>query len=221
MEKTERTHRTMENRNMEKVTEVRVQKVIEDRNMDRVMEKTTTVHRMMEKKTKRVMEENYGGESAESKEGEDKDTAESDEEEDKDCPESDGENASTDGEEEESEYRQCNAGPEMFKIKITRKQWNNIKPKHGDMKLSPPWTDVLYNEFRKTNPCCTLVFKYQHVKASGSRKKNAPYFRDTAKCSFNDCKAMYSILRRSSLTPKTISFNVVQFGVVTHQKKES
>ena len=81
-------------------------------------------------------------------------------------------------------YRRCKEGPKMFRITITRKQWNKLKPKHGQKRLRPPWTDVLYDEFLKENPSCTLAFKYQHVKTSYSRKIKSPFFRASARCTF-------------------------------------
>ena len=72
--------------------------------------------------------------------------------------------------------RKCKAGPKKFNIAMTRKQWNKIKPKHGKQKLRPPWTDTFYQEFLKKNPCCTLAFKYQHVKTKDSRKKEFAIF---------------------------------------------
>jgi hypothetical protein len=81
-------------------------------------------------------------------------------------------------------YRRCKAGPKMFRITITRKQWNKLKPKHGQKRLRPPWTDVLYDEFLKENSSCTLAFKYQHVKTSYSRKIKSPFFRASARCTF-------------------------------------
>ncbi|XP_014831370.1 PREDICTED: glutamic acid-rich protein-like [Poecilia mexicana] len=62
-----------------------------------------------------------------------------------------------------SDYRQCKAGPRNFKIKITRKEWKKIKPKHRHSQLRHPWTEILYDKFNKINPCCTLSFKYQYT----------------------------------------------------------
>ena len=115
-------------------------------------------------------------------------------------------------------YRRCKAGPKVFKITITRKQWNKLKPKHGMKSLRPPWTDVLYEEFLKENACCTLAFKYQHVKTSYSRKIKSPFFRASALCTFEGCKAVYSFSKKSrpKSTDKRICFKVMRFGEVRH-----
>lgn len=63
--------------------------------------------------------------------------------------------------------------------------------------LRPPWTDILYQEFLKKNACCTLAFKYQNVKTTDSRKKKSPFFRATAHCTFDGCKAVYSFSKKA------------------------
>ncbi|MEQ2261025.1 hypothetical protein XENORESO_004556, partial [Xenotaenia resolanae] len=93
----------------------------------------------------------------------------------------------------QSDYRRCNAGTRKFKIMITSKQWKKIKPKHGGSQLIPPWTDTLYHKFMEKNPCCTLSFKYQHVKMNNSRKKKSPFFHAAAKCTFNGANAIYVV----------------------------
>lgn len=74
-----------------------------------------------------------------------------------------------------SDYRQCTPGPRYFKIQITRKEWKKIKPNLRHSQLRHPWTDILYDQFYKINPCCTLSFKYQHVKVSSSHKKSVHF----------------------------------------------
>ena len=119
-------------------------------------------------------------------------------------------------------YRRCKAGPKMFRITITRKQWNKLKPKHGQKRLRPPWTDVLYDEFLKENTSCTIAFKYQHVKTSYSRKIKSPFFRASARCTFEGFKAVYSFSKKSSpkSTDKRICFKVLRFGEVRHRNNQ-
>ncbi|XP_016520960.1 uncharacterized protein LOC107834332 [Poecilia formosa] len=121
-----------------------------------------------------------------------------------------------------SDYRQCKAGLRNFKIKITRKEWKKIKPKHHHSQLRHPWTEILYDQFNKINPCCTLSFKYQHVKLSSSRKKTCPFFIARAKCTFNGCNAIYTFRKKNIPKPfdSKISFIVKRLGSVTHRKKE-
>lgn len=88
-------------------------------------------------------------------------------------------------------------GQKVFKIAITRRKWNKLKPKHVKKNLRPPWTDTFYQEFLKKNACCTLAFKYQNVKTTDSRKKKSPFFRATAHCTFDGCKAVYSFSKKA------------------------
>lgn len=74
-----------------------------------------------------------------------------------------------------SEYRITKPGPRKFQLKFQKQIWDKIKPKVGSSKLKMAWTNVIYKQFRKCNPCCTLVFKYNHAKTHLSRKQSCPY----------------------------------------------
>ena len=134
-----------------------------------------------------------------------------------DCVES-----KNDTEVDKNESRIIKPGPRKFKIKIPKKTWGNIKPKKGSTKLKRPWTNIIYKQFRKYNPCCTLVFKYHHVKMQDSRKRSCPYLMIKAVCSFSTCRAIYlfKMPKKPSNTAKSVSIQVTRFGKVKHLKGE-
>ena len=122
----------------------------------------------------------------------------------------------------EDTYRTCVVGPKEFKFKVARKNWIKIKPEKGKRQLRPPWTDIFYNEFRKSNPSCTLAFKYQNIRTRDSRKKKSPYLRATAKCTFEGCEAVYTFTRKGppKYNAKKITVMVTRFGEVKHLKSQ-
>ena len=156
-------------------------------------------------------------------EGEKDEQEESYTEDTEDMPAAEESDRSLDAEgaqDEENDNRNCKPGQKRFNIFITKKQWDKITPKHDMNKLRSPWTDILYNEFLKENPCCTLAYKYQHVKKSHSHKKKCHYFSAKAKCTFDDCAAVYIFSKRKKpkSTDRKIRFQVIRIGAVTHRK---
>lgn len=93
-------------------------------------------------------------------------------------------------------------------------------PERLNSKLRPPWTTCLYNYFKNENPCCTLSFKYQHVKAPKSRKRNNPYLRILAVCTFPSCKAQYSFIMQKKNTDEDVKILVHQTGDIQHKLSE-
>ncbi|KAK9961941.1 hypothetical protein ABG768_007335 [Culter alburnus] len=119
-------------------------------------------------------------------------------------------------------YRSTRPGPKSFTIYISTRKWKKIKPLPGSRKLQKSWTHVIYEKFRKQNPCCTLVFTYQHLKVTHSRKYRCPFMTVKASCSFKTCNAHYIFhLRHKPLSSdKRIPIQVTRIGKVTHLKRE-
>ncbi len=88
-------------------------------------------------------------------------------------------------------YRSTRPGPKCFTLYISTWKWKKIRPLPGSRKLKTSWTHVIYEKFRKQNPCCTLVFTYRHLKVARSRKYWCPFMRVKASCSFKSCNAHY------------------------------
>lgn len=95
-------------------------------------------------------------------------------------------------------YRICKAGPKSVQNCDYKKKMEQIETKTCEEKSPSPWTDTFYQEFLKKNACCTLAFKYQNVKTTDSRKKKSPFFRATAHCTFDGCKAVYSFSKKKA-----------------------
>lgn len=116
-------------------------------------------------------------------------------------------------------WRQCPKVRKMFYITMERKKWDKIKPHKGSSKLQKPWTDYMYDSFNAKNPCCTLSFRYQHVKSPQSRKKNLPYVCVSASCTFPSCSAKYSfkLQKKPSKQDKMLKISVHQTGDIHHK----
>lgn len=52
-----------------------------------------------------------------------------------------------------TEYGTTKPGPRKFQLKIKKQIRDKIKPKVGSSKLKMAWTNVIYKQFRKCNPC--------------------------------------------------------------------
>lgn len=118
--------------------------------------------------------------------------------------------------------RQCPEVKQKFFISMTRKMWDGIKPLEGSSKLRPPWTERVYDRFKETNPCCTLSFKYQHVKTPWSRKQNIPYLHIKAVCRFPSCPAKYSFTMQNNPAAlgQDVNMLVQQTGDIQHRLSE-
>ncbi|XP_059386114.1 uncharacterized protein LOC132120908 [Carassius carassius] len=113
-------------------------------------------------------------------------------------------------------YRATRPGPKCFKVYISARKWKIIRPLPGSRKLKT------YEKFRKQNPCCTLVFTYQHLKVARSRKYRCPFMTVKASCSFESCNAHYvfRITQKPLSSDKRIPVTVTRIGKVTHSKGE-
>ncbi|KAK2818255.1 hypothetical protein Q7C36_022188 [Tachysurus vachellii] len=114
--------------------------------------------------------------------------------------------------------KQCS---KRFIITVNRENWQTVVPLHGSTKLRQPWTHVLYNSFKKKNPCCTLSFRSQHIKTPHSRKINSPYLNITAVCTFPSCSAKYYFKRKKEpVGDDPVKIYVLQRGQIAHKKSE-
>lgn len=116
-------------------------------------------------------------------------------------------------------WRRCPNVRKTFYITMERKTWDKIKPHEGSTKLRQHWTNYMYDSFKEKNPCCTLRFRYQHVKPPQSRKINFPYLRISADCTFPSCTAKYSLkLQKEPATlDKKVKISVHQTGDIQHK----
>lgn len=105
--------------------------------------------------------------------------------------------------------------PKIFKLLIEPKIWKQISPLKGINKLRWPWTHYMYQKFRKITPCCPLRFMYQHVRATGSRKRQCPYIIVRAKCIFPSCGANYKFtITRKPLKHQYVPVTVCRSGEI-------
>ncbi|KAK2841232.1 hypothetical protein Q7C36_012811 [Tachysurus vachellii] len=119
------------------------------------------------------------------------------------------------------QWRKMPVCSKSFIITVDRKKWQTVVPLHGSTQLRQPWTHVLYNSFRKKNPCCTLSFKRQHIKTPHSRKINSPYLNITAVCTFPSCSAKYFFRRKKEpVGNNPVKISVLQRGHIAHRKSE-
>ncbi|XP_060715713.1 uncharacterized protein LOC132839004 [Tachysurus vachellii] len=119
------------------------------------------------------------------------------------------------------QWRKMPVCSKRFIITVNRKKWQTVVPLQGSTKLRQPWTHVLYNSFRKKNPCCTLSFKSQHIKTPHSRKINSPYLNITAVCTFPSCSAKYFFKRKKEpVADNPVKISVLQKGQIAHKKSE-
>ena len=88
-------------------------------------------------------------------------------------------------------HRKTKPGPQTFTFQIEKKECEMIKPLNGYNKLKKTWTELFYKRFRRIDPCSTLIFRY-HLKPTHSRKKQSPFLKVKASCSFKSCEATYS-----------------------------
>ncbi|KAI7802912.1 hypothetical protein IRJ41_023594, partial [Triplophysa rosa] len=119
-------------------------------------------------------------------------------------------------------WRQCPKVKRTFSVSLRNKMWNMIKPLKGSSKLRQPWTLLLYDIFKKENPCCPLAFQYQHVKTDQSRKRNLPYLHALAACTFPSCTAKYTfqMKEKPASQDEDITFSVHQTGDILHKLEE-
>ena len=80
---------------------------------------------------------------------------------------------------------------EMLHSQIGNEGLEYDQPHSRSNKLQKKWTDTIYKAFRYVNACCTLIFKYHHLKLKHSRKTSSPYLSMKAMCSFTQCRAIY------------------------------
>ncbi len=106
---------------------------------------------------------------------------------------------------------------------MARKLWDRIRPQKETSKLKGPWTDHVYNIFKEKIPSCTLSFKYQHIKAPWSRKKNAPYLSMKAGCTFPSYPAKYSFTVQNNpvASDHDVQILVQQTGDIQHKLSET
>ncbi|XP_024147265.2 uncharacterized protein LOC112158246 [Oryzias melastigma] len=110
----------------------------------------------------------------------------------------------------------------VYDLHITKKKLRKMHPVKGSLKFKQSWTHIIYEKFIQKNPCCTLVFKYYHIKGIHSRKQNTPFCRMKAVCSFKGCSARYIFLIRKKplRSDQKIPILVTRIGWVTHCRGE-
>ncbi|MES9880808.1 MAG: hypothetical protein ABW185_08000 [Sedimenticola sp.] len=109
----------------------------------------------------------------------------------------------------------------LFKIKLTRKEWNTIKPSENRRCLIGRWTKILFSKFKEVNPSCVLKFTYNRVKKMNSRKERSAYINVKAQCSFTGC-ASYRFFKKNppDENRKHVYIEVEQIGCVVHRPNE-
>ncbi len=119
--------------------------------------------------------------------------------------------------------RECPQVKKPIFISMARKLWDRIRPRKETSKLKGPWTDHVYNIFKEKIPSCTLSFKYQHLKAPWSRKKNAPCLSMKAGCTFPSCPAKYSFTVQNNpvASDQDVQILVQQTGDIQHKLSET
>ncbi len=119
--------------------------------------------------------------------------------------------------------RECPQVKKPIFISMARKLWDRIRPQKETSKLKGPWTDHVYNIFKEKIPSCTLSFKYQHLKAPWSRKKNAPYLSMKPGCTIPSCPAKYSFTVQNNpvALDQDVQILVQQTGDIQHKLSET
>ncbi len=75
------------------------------------------------------------------------------------------------GKKPKTKYRPVPPIPSAFKILISATDWKTIAPSKYVNKLRKPWTNIIYQQFRKKNPCCALHFTYQHIRSKATGRE--------------------------------------------------
>ena len=105
-------------------------------------------------------------------------------------------------------------------FKLKKKEWETIKALNRSNKLQKTWTELFYKRFRRINPCCTLIFRYQHLKPKHSQKKQSPFLKVKASCSLKSWEATYifTIQKRPSRRCEKIYIYVTRVGDMEREK---
>ena len=106
--------------------------------------------------------------------------------------------------------------PETWVMKLSPKDWADIKPKTSQNKLGTNYTNILRKEFIKTNPYCVLVFSGSNrVKKQSSRKYASPYWKGIGRCKVMGC-CKYSFTIAENPSDKMCKIHVTRLGEATH-----
>jgi len=86
----------------------------------------------------------------------------------------------------------------------------------GGRLLTGPWSHVLSEHLKKSNPHCCFAFHYNRLKTENSRKRLAPFFKGIGICKIKECGVTVRLLIRG-INEKQRIVDVSYTGRVRHK----
>ena len=105
-------------------------------------------------------------------------------------------------------------------IDVEPSEWSNIRPICRGRRevLNSEWRDYLLSVF--DNKCnCVIAFGNSHVSPLSSRKRNIPYIRQHAYCTFKSCCNFLVSVHKNQNFTKTVRLEIVITGNENHGRQ--
>jgi hypothetical protein len=111
--------------------------------------------------------------------------------------------------------------PQSFHLTFSRTEWDYMDI-FGKQNLETGWTNEIYEKFKTKNPRCVLIFKTNHMKKPGSKKKQSPLWYSWAVCKFSSCgKYKFTVNSMPDDDTANISMTCTRYGDFKHLPGES